>query len=169
MNWFSRRRQNDPLIPRSEGSRDIKVRLNLASSQMFANNTPIGQPVVWPPSHKILDEKEIIAADTFENQYCYPLILLPFTTKLYQHFEGFKERIITIAQNMIAQATEIFLIGYRAEDEVIKEMFEAAKPKALLNVVNLGDEARFIRNKVLDWKLGLQQGGSLGHRFCRLY
>ncbi len=156
VNWFIPKRPNDPVLHHGEESSDIKSRVELASSRLFFDIIEMSETVVWFPSHTDLNSLNIFSSQRFKGQYCYPLVLLPLTNKMYQQFVGFREKIITAAQNLVAAATEIFLVGYRAEDEVIKEIFETVKLNTPLYVVNRGDETRKIRNEVLTWKRELK-------------
>lgn len=152
VNWFILRRSSDPVIGQGEGVIDIKARVSVASSRFFFDALEMGNPEMWLPAHSDLDRLDIIASSRFKNQYAYPLVLLPLTSKMYEQFVGFRKRIIDAAKNLIVGATEIYLVGYRAEDEVIREIFEAVQPNTPLHIVNLGNETLKIRNSVLAWK-----------------
>lgn len=156
VNWFILKRTSDPAIQQGEVAIDIKARISVASSRFFFDPLEMGNPEMWLPSHSALNDLDVIASSRFKNQYAYPLVLLPLTSKMYEQFVGFKQQIIDAAKRIIAEATEIYLVGYRAADEVIKEIFETVKLNTPLYVVNRGDETRKIGNDILTWKRELK-------------
>lgn len=155
VNWFIRRKQGDQEISRVEGFMDIYVRINVAASQMYGQNRSVSEPAIWDPRHHQLDDKTVIATPGLGGMYSYPLVLLPLTTKLYDSFEGFKQSLLEPAQSLVTQAKEIYIIGYRAVDEVIREILEPVKLDTPFEVVSLED-AQKIADSILSWKRELK-------------
>jgi len=75
---------------------------------------------------------------------------MPLTTKLYPTFEGFSKRVMDGGKNLIGQADDIYLIGYRAADEIIRDMFKNVRPETQLHVVGTGSAGQ-IMDEVLEW------------------
>jgi hypothetical protein len=158
VNWLTRKRNDDPnAYPRT--SFDVPGLLSLAFFGMF-NGGPLNfgdVQVLYPDDPELVDIRQL-SEGKFSRQYFYPLILLPLTVKQYDFLTGFNQRIISKGKEFLQNATEIYLIGYRAADDVIKEMFKEVKPGVILHVVSLAD-SKEIMNRVINWYPGnLKQG-----------
>lgn len=158
VNWFLQRRANDKVISLDEQRRDINMRLGYATAQMFdVDLLSMAKMVVVDPSHKDLDSFDFLASSRFDRQYFYPLVLLPLSSKLYDHIEGFRDQIIDHGKKMLSIASDVYLIGYRADDAAIRDMFESIRPGTKLHVVSLGDANRISIN-VLSGNANFEQG-----------
>ena len=149
VNWLSHRRDTDP----STYGRtlfDLPGLLSQASNQIF-NGGPLnfGNVQVLYPDDPELSVVQYISSK-FDSQYFYPLILLPLTVKQYDFLAGFNDKIISKGKEILSTAGEIYLIGYRAADDVIRDMFKEVKSEAVLHVVSLDDSPE-IMTRVLDW------------------
>ncbi len=76
--------------------------------------------------------------NVFSNQYFYPLIFMPLSSKLYPFVDGFSETIIQRSKELIKKATEIYLIGYNAKDDIIKDILLEAPAPTPLHIVKNG-------------------------------
>src|SRR5690349_21583882 len=113
------------------------------------NDTPLNfdhLQVLYPDDPELVDVR-YISEIKFSKQYFYPLILLPLTVKQYDFLTGFNQTIISKGKEILSKATEIYLIGYRAADDIIKEMFAEVKAGTTLHVVSLAD-SKEIMNRV---------------------
>lgn len=154
VNWFLQKRSID-----EDGHRMVIDRkIDLASSLIFKPN-PISMEnmQIVGPDDPHLSSKEFIGDSRFNSQYCYPLIFLPLTVKQYNFVEGFSEKIINEGKKLLQRAKEVYLVGYRARDEIIKDMFKEVSEGTVLNVVGLKG-ARVIMDRVLGWDLGFSKG-----------
>jgi hypothetical protein len=139
VNWLLMQRSNDPkAYPRVDF--DVPGLLSQASKQMF-NGGPLNfeHVQVLYPEDPELDDAQKLSQAKFSNQYFYPVILLPLTVKQYAFLDGFNERIISEGKKFLSTANEIYLIGYRAADDVIKEMFAKVRSGTTLHVVSRND------------------------------
>jgi hypothetical protein len=91
-------------------------------------------------------------------QLAYPLLFMPLTAKLYPTVLGFYETVIGKARELLREATEIYLVGYRAADDVTKEMFQDVRQGTPLHVVGLGQASGDVMTSVLSWATHLRQG-----------
>lgn len=157
VNWFLGKRKNDPALG-SETSMDTSLRFDQASRLMFGdeNLTFTGVTIIDPNHRDLYNVDSII--HRFGNQYFYPVVLLPLTVKGYDSIAGFSNSVIEKGKELLSKADEIFLIGYRAQDEIIKNLLENAKTDAGLIVVspNNPDE---ISKRVLSFKPNLNAKG----------
>jgi hypothetical protein len=153
VNWLSPKRDTDS-VTYVRASFDLPGLLSQASNQIF-NGGPLnfGNVQVLYPDDPELSDIQRLSDPRFGKQYFYPLILLPLTVKQYDFLVGFNERIISEGKKILSTASEIYLIGYRAADDVIKEMFAEVKAGTTLHVVSLADSNE-IMNRVLDWYPG---------------
>jgi len=160
VNWFNQRRPDDrELAGRGESQFDPNVRLNFIASNMYLDKPIPFNAIIEDPLHSDLGSPAILWSGRFQSNYAYPLVLIPLSTKLYDHFLNFSNRVIDAGKNLASEADEIYLIGYRAQDEVIKVIFENVKPGAVLHVVDRSAfETASIFNDVIKWKPGLEVG-----------
>lgn len=156
VNWLVPKRGDDPILSRMEREIDYKERYKLAASQMFMKELPIKNFQVLPPSHASLNDLSFIAKGGVNLEYFYSLVLLPLTSKLFQNFIGF-DMIIEAGKNLMKAASGIYLIGYRAEDEIIKEMFKEVNKMVPVNVVGTND-AQSILEKIMTGYPHLKKG-----------
>lgn len=122
-----------------------------ASSRIF-NGAPLNFrdiQVLYPDDPELANVRDM-SEGRFNRQYFYPIILLPLTVKQYSFLRGFNDMIISEGKRMLSRATEIYLVGYRAADDIIKEMFQDVQSNVILHVVSLADSEE-IMNRVLDW------------------
>lgn len=156
VNWFLRKRHTDVSIG-GEQSYDSFARIKTASNGLYID-TPLPFDLrVYQPSHHDLDSIGIMSSSNFDYQYAYPFILIPLTTKLYGHFEKFKENVIDTATHIAGKADEIYLVGYRASDDVIRDILSEVKQGTLLHVVGR-DGASATQSEVLKWKPDMKAG-----------
>lgn len=157
INWLLPPRKEDERILQ-EASQDVAARLRLASSQLYEGvSLHLSDLVVKDPAHRDLIEWHTTIA-AMGNQFFYPLIFLPLIRKEFSVVSAFYEKVIKAGNEIIKQADEIFLIGYRAKDEVIREMFLELKQGVLLHVVSTERSADQIMNEVLTWAKNLKRG-----------
>lgn len=148
INWFCGNRSSDP----SRDSGDNRIKLQYSRNYMF-NGGP-------------LDTEKIYAINPQDNQRLehsffndYPLIFLPVTEKQFDWVRGFKEKIVDNGKNLLRQAEEIFLIGYRAHDDLIHLMLKHAPENTPLHIVgNEKDNVVEIMDRVLKKSSNLKEG-----------
>lgn len=157
VNWFLRKRDDDNPIAAGEQTFDSLSRFRIAANAMFRDVPIPYRLVVFEPSHNDLKRTDLISTGKFDHEYAFPFILVPLTAKLYDHFEKYKEEMLVFAQELLSRASEIYLIGYRAGDEIIKDIFRDAKDGAPLNVIGRKN-AQAIYDSVLEWKPSLTKG-----------
>lgn len=165
VNWYiPPRRGLDPeLFPhkevREEGERDIRARLALAARLMF-NGPPMrgDDIIVIRPNHLDLQDTNFgRLLKAFGWSYFYPLVLMPLTTKMYSVVEGFEQRIVGKGTEFMGRATEIYLIGYRANDQIIREMMGGVNKESHVHVIGRSD-AEEISSRVCSWSRYLKPG-----------
>lgn len=162
VNWFLKKRPEDQTIS-GEGSYDDLARFRLAANAMYAESQIPFQLTVLEPSHVDLTIPNIIHSANFDFQYAFPFILIPLASKLYDRVEKYKENIIDGAIELSSHAKEIYLIGYRANDDLIKDIFSKASG-AKLHVVGNGHAAD-IQEEVLGWANNLKKGDTFDSGF----
>lgn len=152
VNWFLEKRGNtiDPDID-PINRYGIEEAFKKISNNMYKNEPINTKYKPLSPSNNYLKNLNDVYAQIFDRSYAYPLVLIPLTTKLYEHVSKFKENIIESAQNMASDATEVYLIGYRAKDDVIKEIFQKIRKGTKLKVINTEDSEK-IASEVQSWK-----------------
>lgn len=164
VNWFLKLRTSDPKFP-TETAMDIPGRFGRASTLIF-NSNPIsmGEAIVVDPGAVDLKDPKFIASPLFGGQYAYPLLFLPTISKQYAWVQGFSDEIILEGRELIKKAKEIYLIGYRAQDDIIRELFSTVQSGATLNVVGF-DDVNEIRSNVLGWRKELKPGAAFHKGF----
>ncbi len=153
VNWLISMRSGESGI----SPRDDDVNLLTATSKIYGPSPLDIQRVrVFSPSHRgILGFHN--ACSIFDGQYFYPALFMPLTVKLYQHIDRYFETVILRGRVYLAKASEIYLIGYRAADEVIKDMFQDVPRGTKLHVVGNATAGQVMQS-VLTWAPALVEG-----------
>jgi hypothetical protein len=149
VNWFLSPRFSDP-NQGHERTRDVSARARRVAANMF--NEPLltlRKTGIRDPRHADLRSLASIFESIGKTQYCYPMILIPLTVKLYNRFKGFDQQILSKARECFAAAAEIFLLGYRAQDEVFSDLLSSVSGEEVpIHVADKG-QAREIQERVL--------------------
>lgn len=158
VNWLLSKRHDDRNIDIShENNMDTRTRLDTAISLMFRDApVPMSGILIKDPNHRDLYTIDDLLR-SFNRQYFYPLIFLPLTSKAYSSISGFEDKIIAKGKDLISRAKEIYLIGYQANDDIIREMVKSATKGTKLHVVGL-DSSDMIVDGVLKWASNLEKG-----------
>lgn len=88
---------------------------------------------VVDPMLRISKYQEV--AQLHGNRHFFPLLFIPMAGKLYESVQDFSKKMIEPAEEHIRQASEIFLIGYSAKDQLIFELLRQAPKGTLLHVI----------------------------------
>lgn len=168
VNWIMPFRGDEGQISR-EGSFDVGTRLDAAIARMY-NGDPFifSRTSIYNPRHNDLNHFEYLI--NAHGGIFFPLIFMPLTTKLYSTVDGFANNVIDRSKDLLHEAQEIFLVGYRAQDDIIKEMFRGiAQPSQTrlitkLHVVGVGDSDQVMRD-ALNLSDKLEAGNIYGDGF----
>lgn len=163
VNWLVPKRISDPGV-QIEYNMETRVRLDIMSENMFRDETlSLNGLQIIEPNHRDLREIDHMIR-RFQDQYFYPIILMPLTTKQYDRIKDFQETVIESGKELLSKTDEIYLIGYRARDDIVKELFSNVKPGTKLNIVS-NNKAESIAEAVLEWKPNLKKGSTLNIGF----
>ena len=156
VNWVIEKRENDPIVPTNS---DMKTRIDLAMDNFFMNGAiPIKTLRVLRPSLEQIRYTDIANVwDNLRMDYFYPLVFLPLAQKKLDHFINFYEQVIEKGKEMVKQADEIYIIGYRAKDDIIKDLLSHIPKKPVLHVVSF-NEAETISDNIRSWAPNFQKG-----------
>lgn len=164
VNWLLEKRENDPNVPTNN---DISLRINMAMRQFFTNGSiPLANLRVLSPTLEHLRYADIAQVwSGLGMEYFYPLIFLPMAQKKLDHFTDFYEKVMKKAEGMFAEAEEIYVIGYRAKDDIIKNLFKFIPQGTTLHVISHG-EADKISRYIQGFAIGLKQGSLISGGFA---
>ncbi len=139
VNWFIKPRTDDPPPPK-EHNFDLPARINLAAENMF-NGSALSMEnleILNPSNPDLMNQKNLEQLfRMFDNRYFYPMVLVPLLTKLYPHISKLNDFIMSEGERILSNATEIYLIGYQASDEIIFEMMQDVRFGTLLHIVGV--------------------------------
>lgn len=174
VNFFLKKRESDPEVPdREEGF--VNIMYSMATTHMLKDE-PIGldKLILYNPDIPLLlnpdtTMREIGSGNTRENgmvytgktNYGYPLIFLPLSAKLYGWIKGFKDRTMEDCNKLLAEADDIYIIGYSVNDDIIKDLLKNMNNNAKINVVLEDDDkgkAARIRDSLISLNPKLQEG-----------
>ena len=155
INWLLGKRNTDSSIPVNN---DIQLRISKAMNQFFTNGPiPVDSlRVIDPPIEALRDADVARVWSDLGMEYFYPLIFLPLAQKQYGHIEGFQEKVVAGGKALIKKADEIFIIGYRARDEIIKDLLLDAPEDAKLHIIS-NQNSIDILNDVKKWAPHLKE------------
>ncbi|MBP9719576.1 MAG: hypothetical protein KBD46_03825 [Candidatus Levybacteria bacterium] len=149
VNWFLNKKTESDLENVIDSDPIVKVRT--AMRNMYNEESlPLSNLTVLDPENKNLYSL-IDIFKTLNTPYFLPLIFLPLTSKDYSLVSGFEKIIMDNAKKMIKDASEIYLIGYRANDKIILDLLNMINSSNVkIHIVNTNDvSARKIREKLL--------------------
>lgn len=158
VNWILAPRNGDPAFELEQaGPRDYHSRYGLASTQLFADRAISWDYLrVIPPDHNHLVDHQLVFSRVGQ-QYFYPLVLIPLTTKMYSFMPDLPTEMIRRGQELFASANDVYLIGYRAIDEIFADMAKTVRRETRLHVIGRGNAIE-VANRVLA-KHQMQLGG----------
>jgi hypothetical protein len=141
VNWFIQRRPTDPVIDTSrEIGVDYAARYRLATGLMFSRtpSSRLDDICVIPPGHEAM----LGTGRVFHwmgNSYFYPLLMLPLLTKTASPLTTWLPvQPINWSHTLLSRADDIYVVGYRARDDIFRDMIVSVKDGARLHVVGRG-------------------------------
>lgn len=156
-NWFLGKREEDPKFGHREHGGDRVVRLGHITKRML-NGPPMsmGSLQVLDPGFSGLRNLSSVM-DYFSGDNFYPLMFLPLSGKLYEVVADFSGKITAKAEELFQKATDVFLIGYSANDELIHSLLEKVPNQTLLHIVGKA-LAKDISTRVRSMHFNLKEG-----------
>ncbi|MDD5566705.1 MAG: hypothetical protein PHH01_00765 [Patescibacteria group bacterium] len=162
INWFIKKRSIDP----TGSNVGLTEKYNIAASRMFN-----GDPHKWenifivPPTLEALNTNDFINNGRFDHEYGYPLIFLPLRIKQYELVENYYSNIIERGIGLLAEASEIYIIGYSARDEIVKDLFGKVKPETIIHIISY-NSAHKISDEIKKWKPEIKIGHLYNNGFA---
>jgi len=152
VNWLTTHRSGDPHVPDGLVS-DHGVFAREAANLMFTGGEiDLSSTLVIDPTNVLLKSLPSLRTHPrLSGNYFYPFILMPLTDKLYGRLKGHQETLVSKARELIQQASEIFVIGYRAADQLFQGLIKNAQ-RVPVHVVSHGDAEEIMKHVV--WASG---------------
>jgi len=150
VNWFVNKRSSDLAIPNEDrGWEQREILLNKIASNMFRGEVMEKQLKILDPANiNLYDLQRFFSQIYTGGEYGYPLVLLPLSTKMDDLIDGFMDRMRAEFNRIFGFATEIYVIGYRANDALFTEMISHTNKGAKLHVVGR-ETAKEIQAEIL--------------------
>lgn len=165
VNWFVDKRETDRNISRRDLYGGYEILLNRMASNMFTGEHISKQLTVLDPFNSNLYSLTSFFQFVFANgEYGFPVVLLPLSAKMYDLIDGFMERMRLEFVRIFGQATDVYVIGYRASDELFSEMTQSIPPNTKLHVVGR-ETADTIQEKILSTNSNFIKGGVYSNGF----
>jgi hypothetical protein len=150
VNWFVNMRSTDSKIAQEDqAGGQHEVLLNRIAGSMFRGE-PIDKTMkILDPLNTNLYNLRDFFRDTYGvGNYGFPLIMLPLSAKMHDLVTGFMDRMRAEFGRIFSQASDIYVIGYRANDELFREMVTLARRGTKLHVVGRSN-AKEIQDAIL--------------------
>jgi hypothetical protein len=166
VNWFLNKRDTDKKIEQQDRHGGLEVKLNKVAGGYFNGERIEGGRIVLDPlNENLYDIKSLFSSLTFSTgTYGYPLVMLPLASKMYEVVEDFIGIMNLEFKRIFSQATEIYVIGYRANDDIFQEMVKHCAKETTVNVVSMGDSAE-IMSRILKSSPNLKEGEKYDNGF----
>jgi hypothetical protein len=161
VNWFLKRRSSDEKIERYDRIGDqLEVTLTRVASNMFKGDPIEKNMIVLNPLNTNLNSAHSTFDYTFDTgSYGFPLVMLPLASKMYDLVNDFMQVMNAEFARVFSQATEVYVIGYRANDDLFAKMTKHIRKGTVLNVVSRGTgkniqenilniQSKFVKGKV---------------------
>jgi len=151
VNWFvDQRSSDDSVAPVDLWGGQTDVLFSRISGNMFkAEPIEKRMKILDPLNNNILDIDHFFSNSFGTGNYGYPLIMLPLSAKMYDLIKGFMERMEAEFDRIFSQATDIYVIGYRANDALFQRMISKASSSPKLHVVGRST-AKQVQDKILE-------------------
>ncbi len=164
VNWLLEKRDTDRMVPPNN---DISLRIGLAMQQFFTNGVHNMDKIrVLRPTIEALRNGDVAEVwRILGMDYFYPLIFIPIAQKQLDHVAVFQERIIEKGKEMMRTAEEIYVIGYRAKDDIARELIKCAPDGTPIHVVS-DQGAKVISDDILAWAKNLTKGSWIDGGFA---
>lgn len=155
-------RSNDPNVPQRN---DTNLRIRMAMEEYFSGPISIESLEVLNPGIEHLRDVNIAKSwESIGHPFFYPLIFLPLANKDFTNITGFQNKVIERAKNIMMMANEVYLIGYKAEDDIINDLLSVVPFGSQLHVVSMHD-AKKISQRVLNINNNLRRGSIINGGF----
>ncbi len=150
VNWFVNMRDTDRRLSRTDLHGGREILLNRMASNMFSGE-PIGKQltILDPANTNLYNLDSFFQLVYTDGKYGFPIVLLPLSAKMYDLIDGFMDRMRAEFNRIFSQATDVYVIGYRANDELFNEMSKNAPRNTKLHVVGR-ESAKDIQKNILD-------------------
>ncbi len=133
VNWFLPPQLGNQAL----GPFDLKHRYMNAGAYIYGKNpVEFSNVKIIDPSHNLFREPDSIIHNLFNSQYFFPLMLLPTINKEISFVNNFPDGLVYEAKTLLTKASEIYLIGYRAADDIIGSMLSGVSSYVPLWVIN---------------------------------
>lgn len=159
VNWFLKKRTADQMLSqRDTTGNQLEVKLNRVASNMFNGSAIQKNMIVLDPLNANLSSIRNAFENTFESKsYGYPLVMLPLASKMYELVDDFIEVMHAEFARVFSQATEVYVIGYRANDDLFKKMVKHIRKETPLHVVGVSG-AKALQDNILEMQQKFSRG-----------
>jgi len=160
VNWLMSNRVDEDQIA-FHGNFFEQTRYDMASNKMLT-----GEPIPYE-NIRVIDPKDpnidlhhiqAIIQSLFGSRFFYPLVFIPLTSKLYNSVADFNNRIISKGNEIMGKATEVYLIGYSASDQIIRDMLHNAPNGTKLHVVGRESSEKIMQGLIDEFNGRLIKG-----------
>lgn len=151
VNWFLKRRTSDIKVSAydTRGNSHLEVTLSRVTSNIFRSSNIDKRLMILDPLNKSLESVAGTFLDTFDTgSYGFPLVMLPLVSKMNDLVTGFMSTMQAEFRRVFSQATEVYVIGYRANDELFRDMALHVRQGTKLHVVGQ-ETAKEIQDKIV--------------------
>lgn len=147
VNWFVPMRKTDLGI---EGSdvRKVEVIFSRMANNLFKDSHLEGQYTILDPLNSDIQNLQMLFELFGVGRYGFPLVMLPLSAKMYDLVDGFLDRMNAEITRIFPQATEVYVIGYKGNDSLIKDMLIQVPDGTPLHIVGR-ENAAGIQSKLI--------------------
>lgn len=134
VNWFIKGRDGEAFISdKYRGALGVRIR-TLVESIYSGGPLSMNRVEIIDPKHTSLKNIDTLM-NYFHSTHFYPLLFIPLTEKAYDIVSDFKDVMIEKAEEFFRSATDIYLLGYRAKDDLIHELLRNVAYGTKLHVI----------------------------------
>jgi hypothetical protein len=169
VNWLMSHRATETDIE-FPGEFYLEPRYSMASNKMFAGEAiPYQNIKVLDPKDPNLEQLNFraIIQSIFGWRFFYPLVFIPLTTKLYDSVAEFNATIVAKGKEMMRQATEVYLIGYSASDQIIRDMLRYVPYGTKLHVIGRQSSQKILETLLEEFNMPSRQSDAYTEGFTK--
>jgi hypothetical protein len=157
VNWFVKMRPSASKLNDADRM-EKEIIFSRIAGEMFRAEPIEKRLIIVDPLNPKLNKLSQLYTGVFDlGEYGFPLVLLPLSTKMDDLISGFMDTFKAELPRIFEKATEIYLIGYRGRDDLVKEMFSYVPPGTKIHSVGLG-HAKEVQDHALSLHSNLVAG-----------
>lgn len=171
VNWFVGKRGDDENVRENYSISHATERIRVYAENYYKRSEALNWSTmqIYEPKAPILNDDDAVTNKMSRHAIYYPLMFIPVTVKMYNLVSDFEKNLLKPAEEMIQKAHDIFVIGYRARDDIARYLLRFTAPTARVRVISTSMlEARSIADSIRPFAINCKDIDGMQWKFEEL-